>query len=412
MPTVFRAAAVLFLLPLAGLFTGCHPPEEKAKPPVEPQKVEFVRPLRENVAEYEEFTGRSWAANTVEIRARVSGYLEKVNFKDGGLVKENDLLAEIDDQSFQAEKARAAASIAQLKTRLGKLERQESRALQLLQANTRAITQDEYETIVADKNETAASIDAAVAANTIAELNLSYTRVHAPMSGRISRRLVDPGNLVTADSTILATIVTVDSIYVYFDMDERTVLRLKRLFRDGKIKSARESQVEVQIGLADEKDFAHRGIVNFIDNQLDPATGTLRFRAEVKNEDQFFTPGMFVRLRFPVGESQSALLVPEEALATDQGERQVFVINDQNEVESRRVKTGILVTVDRNKSTDPTKAAPPDKMVMRVITGGLAADDRVVVTGLQRIKKKTLVTPVDKSLPKLDDDPAKTASTP
>ena len=426
MSIVFRAAATLLPLCLASLFTGCQPPESKAKAEVRPQEVHFVRPLRKSVEEYEEYTGRSWAANTVEIRTRVSGYLEKVNFKDGALVDEDDVLAEIDDQSFQAETARAAANKAQLEARLDKLEKQERRALQLLQGNTRAITQDEYETIVADKNEAAASIDAAIAANTIAELNLSYTRVQAPIRGRISRRLVDPGNLVTADSTILATIVTVDPIHVYFDMDERTVLRLKRLLRDGKIKSARESEVEVQIALADETEFAHRGVVNFIDNQLDPATGTLRFRAEVQNEDQFFTPGMFVRLRFPVGESQPALLVPEEALATDQGERQVFVINEQNEVEARRVKTGILVTVDEKELTDRTTAAKSDgvaaepddvatksdKVVMRVITGGLAADDRVVVTGLQRIKKKTPVTPVDKSLPKLDDDPAKTASTP
>jgi RND family efflux transporter MFP subunit len=219
--------------------------------------------------------------NTVDIRARVSGYLEEVPFKDGEVISKDDLLAHIDDRSFKAELARAKAAIAQFQARFSKLEKQEARAAQLLQSNTRAITQEEFDAIVADKEEAAASIDAAIAAKDIAELNLSYTQVKSPISGRISRRLVDPGNLVTADSTIIATIVTVDPIYVYFDMDERTVLRMKRLVREGKIRSTRESKLQVQISLADETAFDHVGVVDFVDNQLDPATGTLRFRAEV-----------------------------------------------------------------------------------------------------------------------------------
>lgn len=383
----------LCCLVAAALLAGCQKPAVKAKEEPPPQDAVYVTPVRQAVAEYEEMPGRTWAVNTVEVRARVSGYLKEVAFKDGMLVEEGKLLAQIDDRSFKAELARAKAAIAQFQARVAKLEKQQARAEELLQSATRAITQEEFDAIVADKEEAAASKDAATAAKDIAELNLSYTQVQSPISGRISRRLVDPGNLVTADDTILATIVTVDPIYVYFDMDERTVLHMKRLIGEGKVRSATESKLEVQIALADETAFDHKGIVNFVDNQLDPATGTLRFRAEVKNEDGFFSPGMFVRLRFPLGEPQYALLVPEEAIATDQGRRQVFVINDQNQVEARQVSTGIL------------------RDGLRVIREGLESDDRVVVTGLQHIKKNKTVKPVPREQLDGGDDPAKTAST-
>jgi RND family efflux transporter MFP subunit len=385
----FLSLSVVLAAALACGLAGCQKPAAAAKEPPKPQEVYYITPIRQTVRDFEEFPGRTWAKNTVQVRARVGGYLDKVDFTDGAMVEKDELLAEIDDRSFKAAAAETAASIAQMKARFEKLTKQEKRARDLLQGGTRAITPEEFESIVADKNEAAASIDAAIAANDIAQLNLSYTQVKAEISGRISRRLVDPGNLITAD-TILATIVTVDPIYVYFDMDERTVLRMKRLLREGKIRSTRQSQVEVQISLADETAFDHVGVVNFVDNALDPTTGTLRYRAEVKNEDRFFTPGMFARLRFPVGDEHSALLVPEEALATDQGQRQVFVINDKDEVESRRVTTGMLTGG------------------LRVIQEGIAPTDRVVVTGLQKIKKKTTVIPVDKSTP--SDDPAKTAS--
>jgi RND family efflux transporter MFP subunit len=383
---------VLCLAALA-LITGCQKPAAKAKEEPPSQDAVFVTPVRQTVAEYEEFPGRTWAVNTVDVRARVSGYLKSINFKDGELVKEGDVLVQIDDRSFKAELARAKASIDQFQARFNKLKKQEDRAAELLQSPTRAITPEEFEAIVADKEETLAFKEAAIAAKEIAELNLSYTEVKAPISGRISRRLVDAGNLVTADSTILATIVTVEPIYVYFDMDERTVLRMKRLLAEGKIRSARESNLEVQIAAADESKFDHVGVVDFVDNQLDPATGTLRFRAEVKNDDRFFTPGMFVRLRFPIGEPHYALLVPEEAIATDQGRRQVFVINDKNQVEARPVETGIL------------------QEGLRVIREGIGPDDRVVVTGLQHIKKNKPVNPVRRGDLGGSDDAAKTAST-
>jgi RND family efflux transporter MFP subunit len=387
-----RLAALLFLA-AAALLVGCQKPAAKVKEEPPPQDAVYVTPVRQPVAEYEEFPGRTWAVNTIDIRSRVSGYLEDVAFEDGAIVEAGELLAQIDDRSFKAEVARAKAAIAQLQARFEKLKKQQVRAEELMQSNTRAITPEQFDAIVADKEEAAASKDAAIAAKDIAELNLSYTQVKSPISGRISRRLVDPGNLVTADTTIIATIVTVDPIYVYFDMDERTVLRMKRLLGEGKIRSVRESKLEVLIAMADETKFDHKGIVDFVDNQLDPATGTLRFRAELDNKNRFFSPGMFVRLRFPIGEPQYALLIPEEAIATDQGRRQVFVINDQDQVEARQVTTGIL------------------QDGMRVVSEGLEADDRVVVTGLQHIKKNKTVHPVPREQLDGRDDPAKTAST-
>jgi hypothetical protein len=196
----------------------------------------------------------------------------------------------------------------------------------------------------------------------------------APLSGRISNRRVDPGNLVKADDTMLATIVSLDPIYVYFDVNERTVLRLRRLIQEGRIGSTDDSKIEVQVSLADEDDFEHRGIINFFDNQIDPNTGTQRVRAAIDNADRLLSPGLFIRLRFPVGAPHKALLVQEESLSTDQGQRFLYVINDKDEVVYRRVKVGLLVNG------------------RRVIEEGLQPGERVVLSGLQRIRPGDKVT--------------------
>lgn len=370
--------ALLLLLSL----TGCHraageSAKEKAPPPV--PVAYYVIPVQQTVGEFEEFTGRSWAKNTVEIRARVSGYLDTIAFDDGALVKEGETLFQIDDRSFRAELESAKAAVAQIEARLDRMQKQVRRAASLVQ--TQAMSQEEYDTLLADFNETQASLAGSKAQLQIAELNLSYTIVKSPISGRISRRLVDEGNLVTADTSVLATIVTVDPIYVYFDMDERTVLKLRRLIREGRIPSTRDAQIQVEIALADEDDFMHVGIVDFVDNQVDPATGTLRYRAEVKNNQQIFTPGLFVRLRFPVGDPHPALLVPEEALATDQGDRFVYVVDAENSIEYRKVTAGRLIDG------------------MRVISSGVEQGERIVATGLQRIRPGMKVDPQDLRAP-------------
>jgi RND family efflux transporter MFP subunit len=204
-----------------------------------------------------------------------------------------------------------------------------------------------------------------------AKLNLSFTKITAPITGRISRQNIDPGNLVMADNTVLTTLVTLNPIYVYFDVDERTMLRLRRLIQEGKLKSAREKgvTVNVEMGTSDEDGFPHPGVINFVDNRLDPATGTLRVRAVFENPRYFLSPGLFARLRIPIGEPHPATVVAERALGTDQGQRFVFVVNDENVVEYRPVKIGAL------------------QDGLREIVEGVKEGERVVVSGLQRVRK-------------------------
>lgn len=353
------------------ILAGC----QKAAPApsqVKPAEVFVAFPTEEVVTESEDFTGRTMAVNTVEIRARVTGYLEKVHFQDGADVKAGDLLAEVDPRSYKAEADRARATRAQSQARLDRMSRQLIRARQLIEKKT--ISQEEFELTESDHSEALATLDAAVASQEAADLNLSFTKITSPIDGQISRRLVDPGNLVKADDTPLATVVSLSPIHAYFDVDERTVLRIRRLIQQGKIKSARDSQTIVNIGLADQEDFPLEGTVNFIDNQVDAATGTLRLRAAVNNEQRFLAPGMFVRVRVPIGAPHSAVLVREEALGADQGQRFVYVVNDKDEIVYQRVTVGMT----RGKR--------------RVIETGLTLSDRVVVSGLQRVRPGVKVT--------------------
>lgn len=353
------------------VFAGC----QKAAPPpaqVKPAEVFVAYPTEEVVTESEDFTGRTMAVNTVEIRARVTGYLEKVHFQDGADVKAGDLLAEVDPRSYKAEADRARATRAQSQARLDRVSRQLIRARQLIEKKT--ISLEEFELAESDHSEALATLDAAVASQEAADLNLSFTKITSPIDGQISRRLVDPGNLVKADDTPLATVVSLSPIHAYFDVDERTVLRIRRLIQQGKIKSARDSQTIVNIGLADQEEFPLEGTVNFIDNQVDAATGTLRLRAAVNNEERFLAPGMFVRVRVPIGAPHPAVLVREEALGADQGQRFVYVVNDKDEIVYQRVTVGMT----RGKR--------------RVIETGLTLSDRVVVSGLQRVRPGVKVT--------------------
>lgn len=362
--------SVLLVMGLAGV--GCNR-QQAGPPPVKPQQVLFVNPSEETIAEYEEFTGRTAAVKTVQIHSRVSGYLDKVCFADGAEVKAGDILFEIDPRWFKAAADQATANVNQYESRIERLNRQVARATPLIENHVKS--QEEFDQYTFDHAEAKATLKGMIAAKELADLNLSYTHVTAPIDGRISRRMVDPGNLVKEDETILTTIVSMDPIYAYFDIDERTVLRLRRLVREGRIKSTRESQVTVQVALADEDEFNLSGVVDFVDNQIDPTTGTLRLRAVIPNPQRLLSPGLFVRIRFPVGDPHPALLIPEESLATDQGQRFVYVIDEKNRVSYRRVKVGMLLAG------------------RRVISEGLDLTDRVAVSGLQRLRKDLEVDP-------------------
>lgn len=373
-----RALPAAGLLALAALLPGCvkEPPGPAKAPPPE---VLVSTPVTGEITDFEDFTGRTQAVRTVEVRARVTGYLDKVNFKDGIEVEEGDLLFVIDPRPYRAELNRTEALLVQTEARTKRLEADFRRAKATF--NRGAISREEFDAKASDYAEASAAVGSARANRDLAALNLDFTRVIAPISGRISRRMVDEGNLVQADVTALTSIVSVDPMYVYFDIDERTLLRIRRLIREGKVHSRTEAEVPVMAALADEEDFPHEGMIDFSDNQVDPSTGTLRVRAVIPNpangdgKARVLSPGLFIRVRLPIGNPRKALLVAEQAMGTDQGRKFVYVVNDQDEVTYRPVKTG---TLDHG---------------MRVIEEGLTLEDRVVVTGLQRIRPGAKVVP-------------------
>jgi RND family efflux transporter MFP subunit len=388
----FAPPAGLALLALAAAaLSGCGPGQSKGPPPKTPE-VLVSTPVTEEITDYEDFTGRLESPAAVEIRARVTGYLEEVKFEEkvGVNVKKGDVLFLIDPRSYKAELDRAEANLLQAKVRLQRLEYDFQRASDLIAR--KAIAREEYDKISGDRSEAEAAVKVAEATVTTARVGYGYTKVTAPMSGRIGRRLVDPGNLVKADETILATIVSLDPLYAYFDVDERTVLRLRRLIRSGTVKSAREVEVPVKMELADEEGFPRTGRIDFADNKVDPGTGTLRVRAVFPNPQELLSPGLFVRVRVRIGVPHKALLIAERALGTDQGQKFVYVVNDKGEVAYRAVKVGSL------------------HQGRRVIDSGLAPGEKVIVSGLQRVRQGTKVQP--RVVPMPGPGPADTSRTP
>ncbi|MEY3176736.1 MAG: hypothetical protein RLZZ436_4650, partial [Planctomycetota bacterium] len=377
-PPVTRETAMRLLTPPLSLLiavllwtnvSGCRKAPPPAVPP-KPLNVFFVLPEQREVTEEEEFTGRLEAMERIEVRARVSGYLQEVSFEEGRRVELGQTLFRIDARPFQAEEQRAAAAVRQFEARAKRLESQEQRARSLFEK--RAMSEEEYEAIRFETTEAQASHAAALASHQTAQLNLQFTTVQAPLAGIIGMRQVDPGNLVVQDQTLLAVIVPVERLDVLFDLDERTVLRLRRLEQAGLVQSPLESPVKVRIALADSTDFNIEGTVDFLDNQIDSATGTLRARASVSNESGLLSPGMFVRLRYPIGQPAPALLIPEESLASDQGRPFVFVAVEQD---------GRTIAEARYIEPGPLQGA------FRVVRSGLESPDRVIVTGLQRLRR-------------------------
>ena len=385
-----RGLAAVAALSVAALCSGCDNKPAAAQAQAQPPAVTVSRPAERDVQDFDEFTGRTDAVEFVEIRARTTGYLEEIGFKEDSESKKGDVLYKIDPRPYQAKLDKATAAVASADATLKRTQTELERAEKLLPQ--KAISQEEYEKNVAQKAEAAASVTAAKAQAEEAQLYVDFTTVVSPIDGRISRSRITAGNLVTADSTLLTTIVSVDPIYAYFDVDERTVLRLQRLMREGKVKSRDETKIPVSLGLANEDGHPHEGAIDFVDNRVDPSTGTITVRGSFPNPKpsgggpRFLAPGLFVRLRIPVGEPYKALLVPERALATDQGQKILFVVNDKNEVASRPVKIGRL------------------ENGQRVIEEGLAAADRVIVNGIQRVRAGIKVDP------KQADDHAKPAA--
>ncbi len=320
---------------------GCAQPtvEETAEAPPE---VTVSCPVEREVTDYADYTARTAAVDSVELRARVSGYLDKVNFKEGALVKKGDLLFEIDPRTYKAVLKNAESNLAAAEARVKRLTADVARATKLIQTQT--IAQEEYDKYVGDHGEAVASREALKAAVERAQLDLGFTKITAPVSGRISRYLVTVGNLIqpgdVTGGTLLTTIVSVDPMYAYFDVDEHTVLRVKQLIREGKAKTPDDAQIPVWLGLANEDGHPHRGFIDFVDNQVNPRTGTLRVRGVFSNKVETLSPGFFARVRVPIGFPHKTLLVTERALDTDQGQKVVYVVDQDNKVGTRPVRLG------------------------------------------------------------------------
>jgi RND family efflux transporter MFP subunit len=368
-----RHAIFLVFSIILALQTACQPAQT---PSPAPPKVTVSRPVVQEIIEWDEYTGRLEATENVEVRARVSGYLQSIHFKDGAIVKKGDLLFVIDPRPYQAEVDRVRAELQLAQARLELAGSDYARAQKLLQF--RAMSQEEADTRAATERQAQESVAAGHAAVKAASLNVEFTRVTAPITGRISRRLVTEGNLInggTAQSTLLTTIVSMDPIYVYFEADERSYLKYVRLSQNGKRPGFRDARNSVYLALADEKGFPRSGYIDFIDNRLDPKTGTMTGRAVFTNSDLALAPGLFGRIRIPGSTPYDAVLVPDEAIGSNQAQKFVFVMNGDNTVEQRTVQLGPLIHG------------------FRVVSQGLKSDDWLIVSGIQRARTGLQVTP-------------------
>lgn len=356
-----KTARLAFLLPLALAACGQKPKPQAALP-----VVTVSQPLQKEVVDWDDFVGRFEAVDQVDVRPRVSGYLTRIGFKDGEMVAKGQVLFEIDPRPYQAVLDQAKAQVQRAEATLQNSRTALDRGKALLAA--RALSQEEFDTRQATERQAAADLGAAQANERNAALNLSFTKVTAPLAGRASDRRVAVGNLVNADSTVLTTVVSLDPIRFTFDGSEALYLKYQRDNRDGRRKSSRDASNPVLIRLQDESEYRWKGRMDFVDNALSSGTGTIRGRAEVDNPGGFLTPGMFGHLRLLGSAPYSALLVPDKAVQTDQTVQVVYVLGADGVVKERQVDPGPVVGG------------------LRVIKSGLKPADVVVIDGLTRVK--------------------------
>jgi membrane fusion protein, multidrug efflux system len=368
---VTRAGTLLSALVGAISLAACNQAAPPSPPP--PPTVAAGHPELQVVENWNEFTGRTAAVSLVNITPRVSGYIVAIPFKEGDLVRAGDLLFQIDPRPYQDAYDQAVGQLerAQAYEKLQDItfERQER-----LRA-TGVIAKEDYDTALSNKSTAAGDVIAAQAAVNAAKLNLEFTHVISPIDGRVSRQLVNIGNLVQADSTRLTTVVSIDPIYAYFSMDELAALKFQQLMRDGKLLSSREGKVLVYLQLQDETQFPHQGTIDFSDNAYDTSTGTLLIRGTFANRDGLLTPGNFVRMRVPSSLKYRALLVADRAIGSDQDQSFVYVIDRNNIAQLHHIKTGPLTNG------------------LRVVTSGLRAEDLVVINGIIKVRPGAPVKP-------------------
>jgi len=413
------------MLLAVGLTVGCTQTETKQKADL--PEVVVAQPLQQQVTDFADYTGRTEAPESVDVRSRVTGYIVKVAFKEGAEVKKDDLLFVVDPRPYDEELKLALSQVEVAKARAQRTTKDLARADEQ-KKTPGVISAQEYDKYVADKLEADATLHAAEAAVGSKRLNVEFTRITAPINGRVGKINLTVGNLVSADNNLLTSIVSQDPIYVYFDIDEPTILRIQELVRQGKFRSARNNNdVPVFIGLSTETDNPHPAMISFVDNKVDATTGTLKVRATLQNpivqETRRFAPGLFVKVRVPLGEPQNALLVSERALGSDQGQKYVYVVNKEggkNVVEYRPVQIGpaqkgglrVVFPVKLVRGKDGIRMAKPDEK--GPIEDSIKATDWVIVNGLQRarpgLEVKTTEIPMPSQLPLLESKEVKTAS--
>jgi RND family efflux transporter MFP subunit len=373
MPPFARAMAAVAIAS-ASLLAGCGEAQKQAAPP--PPKVTVAKPIKRTIVDQDEYVGRFVPVDVVEIRARVSGYLDKLHFTDGQIVKQGDLLFTIDNRPYQNTLDQARANLETAKSNLAFTQSDLARGQQLVRERT--ISEQIYEQRAQAFRNAQASVAANEAMVRQAQLDLEYTELRAAITGRIGDRRVTQGNLVTGgaggNTSLLATIVSTDPIRFEFTFDEGALLRYQRL-ATGRGEVAGLGGIPVRLKLLDETDFSHPGRVDFVDNVIDRASGTIRGRAQLSNADGLFTPGMFARVQVPASAPYQALMLPDAAIATEQARKFVYVIDQDNIARLRYVTLGQVVDD------------------LRVIKDGLADGDRVVINGLMRVRQGQKVTP-------------------
>jgi RND family efflux transporter MFP subunit len=364
-----------------GLLLGSCGARPAPGPP--PPKVRVVQPLAREITEWDEYTARLDAVDSVEVRPRVSGYLQSIHFEDGGLVKKGDLLFLIDPRPYEAALRRAEADVELARARLSLARKNFARAADLLASH--AISQEESDIRESNVRQAEAALEEAEGAVDSARLDVEFTHVTAPVAGRVGRKLVTEGNLINGgvgtQGTLLTTIVSLDPIYAYFDADEGSLLKYSRLARTGQRPSSREYKNPVHVALADEENFPHDGWMDFVDNQVDRGTGTIVGRALLPNPDLSLIPGLFARLRLPGSGRYRAILLSDEAIGSDQSQKYVFVVDAEQKAQYRTVKIGPLVDG------------------LRVIREGVTPEDWVVVAGLQRVRPGLVVDAQRETIP-------------
>jgi multidrug efflux system membrane fusion protein len=386
-----RWALTCFCLTWSGALVGCSqsPPHVA---PAEPPAVPVSQPVHRVVTDYVDFTGRTDAVQAVDIRARVTGYLVEMPFKEGTEVKKNDLLFVVDTRPYQAQLDQAEGQVNRYQAGLDLAKTTYDRYHGLAASEPGAVSKQALDQYKAQVTEAEAVLKAVKASLEVYKLNLSFCKVTSPIDGQVSRYYLTPGNLVNQDQTLLTTVVSLDPVYAYFDVDEPTLLRIQQGMDKGTIPQPQDGRIPVQMGLQGEDDFPHRGDINFVNNQVNPTTGSISFRGVFPNPrsskgTRTLKPGMFVRIRLPMGQPHPALLVIDRAIASDQGLKHVYVLDAENKAQYRRLTTGAL-----------------QQDGLRVVEG-LRPDDWVVVSRLQQVRPRIEIRPDKVPMPTLGPHP-------